>query len=84
MRNVCILGWLKMHDVFRYWLPGHFWEGLYVKWVKLCLLGTPRLPKKNLGSGGQPPLWDPGGPNNPKWVIILHINLPKNARGANI
>ena len=25
------LGWLKMHDVFRYWLPGHFWEGLYVK-----------------------------------------------------
>ena len=80
----CSIGWLKMHDVFRYWLPGHFWEGLYVKWVKLCLLGTPRLPKKNLGSGGQPPLWDPGGPNNPKWVIILHINLPKNARGANI
>ena len=29
---VCILGWVKMHDVFRYWLPGHFWEGLYVKW----------------------------------------------------
>ena len=28
----CIVGWLKMHDVFRYWLPGHFWEGLYVKW----------------------------------------------------
>ena len=26
-----ILGWLKMYDVFRYWLPGHFWEGLYVK-----------------------------------------------------
>ena len=25
------LGWFKMHDVFRYWLPGHFWEGLYVK-----------------------------------------------------
>ena len=25
------LGWFKMHDVFRNWLPGHFWEGLYVK-----------------------------------------------------
>ena len=25
------LGWFKMHDVFRYWLPGHFCEGLYVK-----------------------------------------------------
>ena len=25
------LGWFKMHDVFRYWLPGHFWEVLYVK-----------------------------------------------------
>ena len=25
------LGWFKMHEVFRYWLPGHFWEGLYVK-----------------------------------------------------
>ena len=24
------IGWFKMHDVFRYWLPGHFWEGLYV------------------------------------------------------
>ena len=25
------LGWFKMHEVFRYWLPGQFWEGLYVK-----------------------------------------------------
>ena len=29
--QVCTLGWFKMHDVFRYWLPGHIWEGLYVK-----------------------------------------------------
>ena len=29
--NISFVGWFKMHDVFRYWLPGHFWEGLYVK-----------------------------------------------------
>ena len=29
--SVSRLGWVKMHDVFRYWLPGHFWKGLYVK-----------------------------------------------------
>ena len=29
--KLCKVGWFKMHDVFRYWLPGHFWEGLYVK-----------------------------------------------------
>ena len=26
------VGWFKMHDFFKYWLPGHFWEGLSVKW----------------------------------------------------
>ena len=34
----------------------NYWPQL----VKLCLLGPPRLPKKNLGSVGQPPLWGPG------------------------
>ena len=29
--NLRRLGWFKMHDVFRYGLPGHYWEGLYVK-----------------------------------------------------
>ena len=55
-----------MHDVFRYWLPGHFWEGLYVKWVKLCLLGTPRLPKKKFGVWGPTPSMGPRGPKYPK------------------
>ena len=30
-KSASILGWFKMHDVFRYWLHGHFWEGLYVE-----------------------------------------------------
>ena len=37
------------------------------QWVKLCLLGPPRLPKKDLGSVGQPPLW---GPYAPKWAPL--------------
>ena len=65
-----------MHDVFRYCLPGHFWEGLYVKWVKLCLLGTPRLPKKIWGLGANPlygaqgaqiPQNGPPGPHRGGW-----------------
>ena len=30
---VCIwmLGWFKMHDVFKYWLPGDFWEDSCIK-----------------------------------------------------
>ena len=29
--DICRLGWFKMHDVFKYWLPGDFWEDSCIK-----------------------------------------------------
>ena len=45
----------KIHDVGVY-LPNFF---------KKCLLALPRIPKKNLGSLGPPPLWGPEPPHAP-------------------